>query len=110
MYDNLDNINIIQYFADVTYYATQTASKKYKIWSLLGFDIKQRNTKLCTMALVQNEVYETFACIFTELKKHFKFNPQYITYDFNKALIKAIILFSRCYINIMLFSFYTKLT
>ena len=90
MYENVDNCNILQYFSDVTYYATPTVSKKYKIWTLLGFDVKERKTKLCTMALIQNELFETFASIFLELKNHFNYSPHYITSDFNKAMIKAI--------------------
>ena len=47
MIENLTNNNIIQYFTDVTYYVTPTASKKYKILSVLGFDIIDKKTKVC---------------------------------------------------------------
>ena len=39
IYNNLNNENVLQYFTDVTYYSTPTATKTYKILSLLGFDI-----------------------------------------------------------------------
>ena len=43
MQENLSNKNIMQYFTDVTYYVTPTVTKKHKIFSLLGFDILEKN-------------------------------------------------------------------
>ena len=90
MIANLENTYIIQYFTDVTYYVIPSVSKKYKIFSLLGFDVKEKKTKLCTLALIQNENYETFGALFLHLKNTFDFSPKYITSEFNKGLIKAI--------------------
>ena len=42
MIANLENTYIIQYFTDVTYYVIPSVSKKYKIFSLLGFDVKEK--------------------------------------------------------------------
>ena len=44
MKDNLKNENVYQFFTDVTYYATPTSSKKFKIFSILGFDSKEVKT------------------------------------------------------------------
>ena len=90
MIENLTNNNIIQYFTDVTYYDTPTASKKYKILSVLGFDIIDKKTKLCTLALNANENHETYGSIFLYLKILYKYNPKNITSDFNKACISAL--------------------
>ena len=67
-----------------------TVSEKFKIFSILGFDTKERKTLLCVLALISNENHETFGAIFLHLKKAFGFNPKYITSDFNKACISAI--------------------
>ena len=64
MKTNFNNDNIIQFFSDATYYVTPTVTKKYKIFTILGFDIKEVKTKLCCIALIQNENYETFGSIF----------------------------------------------
>ena len=68
MKTNFNNDNIIQLFSDVTYYVTPTVTKKYKIFTILGFDIKEVKTKLCFIALIQNESYEIFGSIFLYLK------------------------------------------
>ena len=90
MIQNIKNNSILQFFTDVTYYATPTVSKKYKIFSILGFDTKERKTQLCVLALISNENHETFGAIFLHLKKSYNFHPKYITSDFNKACISAI--------------------
>ena len=90
MIKNIKNNSILQFFTDVTYYATPTVSKKYKIFSILGFDTKERKTLLCVLALILNENHETFGAIFLHLKNTYCFNPKYITSDFNKACISAI--------------------
>ena len=70
MIQNIKNNSILQFFTDVTYYATPTVSKKYKIFSILGFDTKERKTQLCVLALISNENHETFGAIFLHLKKY----------------------------------------
>jgi len=60
--------NILKFFTDVTYYATPTVSKKYKIFSLFGFYTKERKTQLCVLALISNENQETFEANFLHLK------------------------------------------
>lgn len=90
MIKNIKNNSILQFFIDVTYYATPTVSKKFRIFSILGFDTKERKTLLCVLALISNENHETFGAIFLHLKKSFGFNPKYIASDFNKACISAI--------------------
>ena len=37
----LDN-NILQFFGDVAYYVTPISTKTYKIFSILGFNIKEK--------------------------------------------------------------------
>ena len=90
MKTNFNNDNIIQLFSDVTYYVTPTFIKKNKIFTILGFDIKEVKTKLWCIALIQNENYETFGSIFLYLKDKYQFTPKYITSDFNSGFIKAI--------------------
>lgn len=55
MRENLQNQNIYQFFTVVTYYVTPTSLKKFKIFSILGFDSKEIKTVLCTLALILNE-------------------------------------------------------
>ena len=107
MKNNLSDNNIFQYFSDVTYYVTPTSTKTFKIFSILGFNLNEKKTKLCTIALITNENYETFLEIFKYLKSNHNFNPKFITIDFNKACFKAIFkLFKNiniipCYFHLM---------
>ena len=107
MKQNLNNNNIYQYFADVTYYATPTVCKTYKIFTILGFNIREKRTNLCALALISNENYETFNEIFKFLYNQYNFLPKFITIDFNKACFKAVLkLFPKtiiipCYFHLM---------
>ena len=92
MYNNLNNENVIQYLTDVTYYSTPTVIKTYIILSLLGYDILNKKTLLCCLALIIKENVETFVSNLDYLKKIFKLHPTYIKCDFNKALIKVILI------------------
>ena len=71
MIKNIKNNRILQFFTDVTYYAMPTVSKKFKIFSILGFDTKERKTLLCVLASISNENHETFGALFLHLKKNF---------------------------------------
>ena len=42
------------------------------------------------IALIANENHETYGLIFLYLKRLYKYNPKYITSDFNKTCISAI--------------------
>ena len=73
MIQNIKNNSILQFFTDITYYATPTVSKKYKIFSIFGFDTKERKTQLCVLALISNENHETLGAIFFIFKKYLLF-------------------------------------
>ena len=90
MYNNLINTNIQQYFADTTYHAIPPTVRKFKLFIISGFNLKDKNSHICCYALIQNEKFETYFKIFSVLKNTYNFNPKMITIDFSKALTKAI--------------------
>ena len=49
MKNNIINKNNIQYFIDVTYYATLPNNKKFKILIILAFNRDTCNTILCNI-------------------------------------------------------------
>ena len=60
MYNNLINSNIQQFFADTTYHAIPPTVRKFKLFVISGFNLKDKNTHLCCFVLIQNEKYDTF--------------------------------------------------
>ena len=86
---------------------TPTASKPYKIFTILGFNNKQLKTKLCMISIILNENYETLYAIFNYLQINFNFYPKFIIIYFNKSCFKAILKFFAhtkiipCYYHLM---------
>ena len=51
MYNNLINSNIQQFFADTTYHAIPPTVRKFKLFVISGFNLKDKNTHLCCFVL-----------------------------------------------------------
>ena len=51
MYNNLINSNIQQFFADTTYHAIPPTVRKFKLFAISGFNLKDKNTHLCCFVL-----------------------------------------------------------
>ena len=90
MFKNLTNKNIQQFFADTTYHCIPPTLKKFRLFVLSGFDIKEKKTHICLFALIPDEKTETYKKIFTILKNIYNFSPKIITIDFSKSLTKSI--------------------
>ena len=61
---NLININIQQYFIDTSYYCIPHTIRKYKLFIISGFNLKEKKTHICCYALIPDERKETFLEIF----------------------------------------------
>ena len=70
MKENIKNQENIQYFLDVTYYATPPNNKKYRILIIISFNSELFRTLLCNISIISNENKETFFTIFDYLKKN----------------------------------------
>lgn len=57
---NLININIQQYFADTTYHCIPPTIRKFKLFIISGFNLKEKKTHICCYALIPDERKETF--------------------------------------------------
>ena len=90
MINNIANKNNIQYFIDVTYYATPPNNKKFKILIIIAFNRETYNTILCNISLISNENKETFCQVFNYLKNKHLFNPNAVTIDYSLAEYNAI--------------------
>ena len=106
MTQNIINKSNIQYFIDVTYYATPPNNKKFKILIILAFNRDSYNTILCNISIISNENKETFISIFNYLKNKYSFNLNSITIDYSLAEYNAIkTVFQNCQIIPCFFHF-----
>ena len=55
MINNIRNKHNIQYFIDVTYYATPPNINKYKLLIIIAFNIEEYKTVLCNISILSNE-------------------------------------------------------
>lgn len=85
-----DKINIKQWFVDCTYYAIPRKNNSFKLFLLIGFNIKENKSVLGSIILIKNENEETFSSIFKYLNSKYSFYPEIINYDCCIAEIKAI--------------------
>ena len=69
MENNLKDRNNKQYFMDFTYYSIPINNSDYKLLLLIGFNIKEKLSKLCMISIIRNENIETFSTILEYLKK-----------------------------------------
>ena len=70
MKENIKNEKNIQYFFDVTHYATPPNNKKYRILIILSFNSELFRTLLCSISIITKKNKETFCIIFDYLKKN----------------------------------------
>ena len=82
MIKNIINKNNIQYYMDLTYYATLQNNKKLKIIIILAFNRDINNAILCNISIISNENKEAFYSIFNYFKIIFNFNQNSITIDY----------------------------
>ena len=87
---NLTNESITQYFGDATYHCIPPTIRRYKLYVISGFNLKEKKIILCCYALIPDEKNETYNKLFDILKNNYKFNPKIFTIDFCRASTKAI--------------------
>ena len=90
MLKNLLNSNIEQYFGDATYHCIPPTIRKYKLYVISGFNLKDKKTHICLYALLPDEKFITYDKLFSILKNEYKFNPKIFTIDFCRSCTKAI--------------------
>ena len=90
MIKNLLNLNMQQYFGDTTYHCIPPTIRKFKLFVISGFNLKDKKTYICLYSLIPDEKYETFNKLFTVLKNSYKFYPKFFTTDFSHSLTKAL--------------------
>ncbi len=90
MEKNIQKINNIQYFLDVTYYVTPPSNKKYKLFVLLAFNKDIYKTVICNLSIIENENKETFFTILEYLKIKYNWIPDRITIDYSRAERNAL--------------------
>ena len=90
MIENINNKNNVQYFMDVTYYATPPNNKKFKLLIILAFNNNLYKTLLCNISIISNENKETFISVLNYLKNRYNFNPGKITIDYSLSELNAI--------------------
>lgn len=91
MEDNIKKDGNIQYFMDVTYYATPPNTQKYKLLTVLAFNRIDYKSIICCLAIIQNENKETFIEVLSYLKTKYIWNPERITIDYSRAERNAIL-------------------
>ena len=85
-----DKINIKQWFVDYTHYAIPRKNNSFKLFLIIGFNIKENKSVLGSIILIKNENEETFSSIFKYLNSQYSFYPEIINCDCYIAEIKAI--------------------
>ena len=63
MIENINNKSNVQYFMDVTYYATPPNNKKFKLLIILAFNNNLYKTLLCNISIISNENKETYISV-----------------------------------------------
>ena len=87
---NLTKETITQYFGDATYHCIPPTLRKYKLYVISGFDLKNKKINICVYALIPDEKIETYTKLFEILKNCYKFNPKIFTMDFCRSSSKAL--------------------
>ena len=90
MFENLNNINITQYFLDFTYKIIPHKYKPYRLMTLKGFDTNTKNTKLCCLIAIKYEDEKSIYYTIKYLTEFYKFKPKIINIDYSKALYNSI--------------------
>ena len=91
MEENIKRNNNIQYFLDVTYYATPPTNKKYKLLVILAFNRDLFKSVLCNLSIIEKENKETFYTILKYLSNKYNWKPLRISIDYSKSERNAII-------------------
>jgi hypothetical protein len=64
--------------------------RKFKLFVISGFNLKDKKTHICLYSLIPDEKYETFNKLFSVLKNTYKFYPKIFTTDFSNSLTKIL--------------------
>ena len=91
MISNITKNDNIQYFMDVTYYATPPNTSKYKLLVILAFNRELFKSIICNLSIIQTENKETFITILEFLKNKYNWQPNTISIDYSKAEKNALI-------------------
>ena len=87
---NLTKETITQYFGDATYHCIPPTLRKYKLYVISGFDLKNKKINICTYALIPDEKIQIYTKLFEILKNSYKFNPKIFSMDFCRSSSKAL--------------------
>ena len=86
MFENLNNIDVKQYFLDITYKIIPQKFKPYKMLTIKGFNTNTKQSVLCTLVCIK---YEDEISIYYSMKylhDFYHFNPEIINIDYSLAL------------------------
>ena len=86
MFDNLNNNNINQYFIDITYKIVPLIFKPYKLLTIKGFNISEKQSVLCTLTFIKYEDEISMFYVFKYLHDFYNFNPSIVNIDFSMSL------------------------
>jgi hypothetical protein len=90
MYDNFINIDIKQYFIDITYKIIPNKFKPYKLLTIKGFDTKKLQIVLYGLFCIKYEDSQSLYYAFKYLKDFFEFTPKIVNINFSLALSNAL--------------------
>ena len=90
MLQSLKSNNIIKYFGDCTYHCISPSVRKYKLFVIMGLNLKANKAHICYYCLLPDETYKSYNRLFKTLKNVYKYNLKIFTIDFCKACSKAI--------------------
>lgn len=65
---NLTNEAFTQYFVDATYHCIPPTIRRYKLFIISGFNLKEKKTYICCVALIPNKKYEAYEFLLSILK------------------------------------------
>ena len=83
--------NISQYFLDYTYKCVPHSNNSIHVLLLIiGFNKLRERFELVSVVTFNSEGYENFKQLYNFLKTNYHFEPQFMTFDFCLANIKAI--------------------
>lgn len=86
MFDNLNNNNINQYFIDITYKIVPLIFKPYKLLTIKGFNISEKQSVLCALTFIKYEDEISMFYVFKYLHDFYNFNPSIVNIDFSMSL------------------------
>lgn len=91
MEKNIYDVNIDNFFIDVTYKIMPKNENNYKLLTIKGYVKITYSTYICCLALIKYEDAISFKAIFKYLNEIINFNPIITYIDYSMALRKALL-------------------